>query len=365
MGLIEERMARFQPYTEEEKASLSQKYTPEQMEAIEAGETSISAQDLATQGAMRDDEHKLPYISDLSTIDPVIDHPVTPRSRLDPQNRPRPKSEEEISHSLNTFLQNIDGSDPTTGRPRDAAVELQTFLSDPHNLFDSSDPQALLEELPPQEPLLPKLSAEGDASTRSGRGSSSRKEEEEEDPHMKRLIRQTGYTKQQIRRLRLKSLVAHRVTNQTRMGKIQSIYHLSVAGDGKGMLGIGEGKAHEDGDARRQAMMAAIRNMKPVPRYEERTIFGEVTGKVGAVELRLSARPPGFGLRCQHLIFEMARAAGIGDLSGKVLRSRNKMNVCKATFQALMQQKLPEDIARARGRKLVDVRKVYYGGKTF
>ncbi|KAF2239933.1 hypothetical protein EV356DRAFT_438529 [Viridothelium virens] len=287
-------MARFQPYTEEEKASLSQKYTPEQMEAIEAGETSISAQDLATQGAMRDDEHKLPYISDLSTIDPVIDHPVTPRSRLDPQNRPQ-----------------------------------------------------------------------GDASTRSGRGSSSRKEEEEEDPHMKRLIRQTGYTKQQIRRLRLKSLVAHRVTNQTRMGKIQSIYHLSVAGDGKGMLGIGEGKAHEDGDARRQAMMAAIRNMKPVPRYEERTIFGEVTGKVGAVELRLSARPPGFGLRCQHLIFEMARAAGIGDLSGKVLRSRNKMNVCKATFQALMQQKLPEDIARARGRKLVDVRKVYYGGKTF
>ncbi|KAL9089998.1 MAG: hypothetical protein Q9165_005527 [Trypethelium subeluteriae] len=369
MGLIEERMSRFQPYTEEEKTLLSRKYTPEQMEAIEAGESSISAQDLAMQGAMRDDEHKLPYISDLSTIDPVIDHPVTPRSRLDPQNRPRPKSEEEISTSLNTFLQNIDAADPTTGRPRDAAVELQTFLSDPRNLFDSSDPQALLEELPPQEPLLPKLSAEGDASTRSSKGSSSSsssggRSEEEEDPHLKRLMKQTGFSRQQIRRLRTKSLVSRRVTNQTRMGKIQSIYHLTVAGDMKGMLGIGEGKSAEDGDARRQAMMAAIRNMKPVPRYEERTIFGEVMGKVGAVELRLSARPPGFGLRCQHLIFEMARAAGLGDLSAKVLRSRNKMNVCKATFQALMQQKLPEDIARARGRKLVDVRKVYYGGKT-
>ena len=290
MGLIEERISRFQPYTEEEKAILSEKYTPEQMEAIEAGESSISAQDLATQGAMRDDEHKLPYISDLSTIDPVIDHPVAPRSRLDPQNRPRPKSEQEISSSLNTFLQNIESNDPTTGEQRDAAVELQKFLSDPRNLFESSDPEALLAERPPQEPLLPKLTTAGDTTSRRTKDGS---EGEEEDPHMTRLIKQTGLTKQAIRRLRVKSLVTRRVTNQTRMGKIQSAYHLTIAGDLKGMLGIGEGKATEDADARRQASMAAIRNMKPVPRYEERTIFGEVMGKVGAVELRLSARPPG------------------------------------------------------------------------
>ena len=289
MGLIEERMSRFQPYTEEEKSVLAQRYTPEQMEAIEAGEASISSQDLATQGAMRDDEHKLPYISDLSTVDPVIDHAVTPRSRLDPQNRPRPKSEEEISSSLNTFLGNIDSNDPTTGQPRDAAVELQKFLSDPRNLFDSSDPQALLDEQPPQEPLLPKLAHEGDTATRR----SNKKEDEYEDPRMLRLLQRTGLTKQQLKRLRVKSLVTRRVTNQTRMGKIQSLYHLTVAGDMKGMLGIGEGKAAQDGDARRQAVLAAIGNMKPVPRYEERTIFGEVSGKVGAVELRLSSRPPG------------------------------------------------------------------------
>lgn len=73
----------------------------------------------------------------------------------------------------------------------------------------------------------------------------------------------------------------------------------------------------------------------------------------------------GFGNRCQHLIFEMARAAGIDDLAAKVGKSRNKMNVIKATWQALQGQKLPEDIARARGRKLVDVRKVYYGGMVY
>lgn len=39
------------------------------------------------------------------------------------------------------------------------------------------------------------------------------------------------------------------------------------------------------------------------------------------------------------------------------------MNTVKAAFQALLKQRLPEDIAMARGRKLVDVRKVYYAGK--
>jgi small subunit ribosomal protein S5 len=39
------------------------------------------------------------------------------------------------------------------------------------------------------------------------------------------------------------------------------------------------------------------------------------------------------------------------------------MNTVKATFEALTSQVLPEDIARARGRKLVDLRKVYYAGQ--
>ena len=71
---------------------------------------------------------------------------------------------------------------------------------------------------------------------------------------------------------------------------------------------------------------------------------------------------PGFGNRAQQLIFEMARAAGIADISAKCLRSRNKMNVCKAAYEALINQRVPEDIARARGRKMIDVRKVYYEG---
>lgn len=59
----------------------------------------------------------------------------------------------------------------------------------------------------------------------------------------------------------------------------------------------------------------------------------------------------------------MGRAAGLRDLSARCLRSRNKMNVVKATYAALMSQRIPEQVALARGRKMVDVRNVYYSGR--
>jgi small subunit ribosomal protein S5 len=41
------------------------------------------------------------------------------------------------------------------------------------------------------------------------------------------------------------------------------------------------------------------------------------------------------------------------------------MNTVKAFFDAITNQRLPDDIARARGRKLVDLRKVYYDGHVY
>jgi small subunit ribosomal protein S5 len=66
-----------------------------------------------------------------------------------------------------------------------------------------------------------------------------------------------------------------------------------------------------------------------------------------------------------HLIYEICRVCGISDLSARVTRARNPMNTVKATYEALTKQRLPEDIARARGRKMVDVRKVYYAGQVY
>ena len=63
-------------------------------------------------------------------------------------------------------------------------------------------------------------------------------------------------------------------------------------------------------------------------------------------------------------MWEICKCAGISDLAARVGRSRNKINAIKATVAALMSQRLPEEVAMGLGRKLVDVRKVYYGGNT-
>nr|POE72290.1 37s ribosomal protein s5, mitochondrial [Quercus suber] len=289
----------FKPYTAREKKILAMRYTPEQMKVIEAGEKAVSVRDMVEQGRLRSDAFRPTYIDDFSTLRPVLDDASPGQS----------------------------ANSPTRGG----------------------------------------LKAPGSVTANSTTA-------EEADPHMLKLSQQTGMSVQEIKKIRIKILVQHRVVNQTKMGKIQSLYYLTVAGNEKGMVGIGEGKAAEHDNGTRQAMMNAVRNMKPIPRYEDRTIYGDVTAKVGASIVQLSARPPGndtlstlkcticivltrptgFGNRAQHLIYEIARAAGISDIAARTPRSRNKMNVCKAAFKALTTQRLPEDVARARGRKLVD-----------
>ncbi|KAL9110189.1 MAG: hypothetical protein Q9227_005250 [Pyrenula ochraceoflavens] len=224
-------------------------------------------------------------------------------------------------------------------------------------------------ELEPRSALAPEIFARGEknlegVSTKKKKDSktSGGRQEEEPSPALLRLMQMTGYDQRQISLLRVKTLVNHTVTNQTRMGKVGKFYQLAIAGNGNGLIGIGEGKSEEVLEAGIQAQYRAIRNMRPILRYENRTIFGDVKGKVGAVELELYNRPPGFGLRCSQYVWEIARCAGLHDLAARVGRSRNPMNTVKATIEALMKQKNPEDVARARGKKMVDVRKVYYSG---
>ncbi len=333
------------------------------MAAIEAGEAAVDPRDLAAQATIREDSFGLQYIDDLSTIHPVIDKPVrAPESNHDPNLRF--KNEDEIAEDFVHWARNIDPN-ASDEESMDSLGKMRLTVGKEE--AERNPISYLAPAIPKVDSLTAKVSPDAQG-------------KEDVDPGVLRLMRQTGFSHKEIRRFRVKNLVVHRVVNQTRLGKLQSMYFLAVAGNGRGLLGLGEGKAVEPEDARKQAQYAAIRNMQPIPRYEDRTIFGDVKGKVGATELQLMTRPPGircgslrsmtqilteltgFGLRCQAYIFEMCRCAGIQDLAARVTRSRNPMNTVKATLQALLSQRLPEELARARGKKLVDVRKVYYGG---
>ncbi|KAI4169016.1 MAG: hypothetical protein LQ346_009001 [Caloplaca aetnensis] len=331
------------PYSKSDQAALARLYTPAQLAAIEAGEAAVDPQDLAEQGAAREDPMKINYLDDFSTIHPVVDKPIrAPDENYDPNLRF--KTGEELTEDLASWAKDL----PEDYEPK--MLDWMKFMDKTRLTVGKEEaernPRSYLAPEIPKLDILQRGTTEG----------------EEIDAATRRLMRQTGYSNREIKRFRVKHLVQHNVTNQTRLGKISSMYFLAVAGNMKGLVGIGEGKSAEPEEARTQAKNAAIRNMQPISRYEGRTIYGDVKGKVAATEVELMTRPPGFGIRCQSLIFEICRCAGIEDLAARVPRSRNHMNTVKATIQALLSQRLPEDVARARGRKLVDVRKVYYGG---
>ncbi|KAK7513650.1 mitochondrial 37S ribosomal protein uS5m [Phyllosticta citriasiana] len=370
-------------YNEREKELLKRKYTPEQMAAIEAGEEAIDPVDLLWYGRDRTgDAMALRYRDELTKVQPLLDH--KPRAELDPfaNYDVRPKTEDEIVDDLAKFyvrehkrveaLGLEEESPEAEEEGKGFQIRHLEMLTSPRTFMhaESEEGYKALED-ESYSIVAPEMRKLSELEGRDDNDGIKLKEEEEEgavDPEeqgRQRIRLATGLSDAEVRRLRVKVLLSRRVVNQTRLGKIASMYYLTICGNGDGLLGIGEGKSTEPMDGRRQSILAAVKSMKPIQRYENRTIYGNIEGKVGAVELQLMTRPPGFGLRCQPLIFEMARAAGIHDLAARVGRSRNKMNTIKAAYEALLGQKLPEDIARARGRKMVDVRKVYYAGTVY
>ncbi|AET37498.1 mitochondrial 37S ribosomal protein uS5m Ecym_1256 [Eremothecium cymbalariae DBVPG len=177
------------------------------------------------------------------------------------------------------------------------------------------------------------------------------------------IEKQTGLNAEYIsKKLTMRPLILKRVSNQTAKGKIPSFYSLVVVGDRNGMVGLGEGKSREDmAEAVKKAHWDAVRNLTYIPRYEDRTIYGDIDFRFHGVKLHMRSAKPGFGLRVNHVMFEICECAGIKDLSAKVYKSRNEMNVAKGTLQALSTaQKTLDEIAYGRGKKLVDVRKIYY-----
>ncbi|KAG8527796.1 uncharacterized protein KY384_007950 [Bacidia gigantensis] len=352
----------FQPYSPDEWEQLREKYTPAQINAIQAAEEAVDPQDLAQSKIRTNDPWAIDYDDDFSAHHPVLDKRVNPSEETNYDPKLRFKTDEEIKQDFTNFIASLgkDEKDLT-------GLEYQQFRDNQRIMVGKA--QA---EHNPINYLAPAIPKEID-----GLAEMATIEPVDAIPEEDRiLLRQTGYTREEVRGLKSKILVTHRVMNQTRLGKIQSIYVLMVVGNTKGLVGIGEGKTADSKDAIKQARNAALRGMVPIQRYERRTIFGDVKGKVGATQLELMNRPPGIphscypsysslqtpSPGCMHLIYEICKCAGIEDLAARVTRARNPMNVVKATMQALTNQRTPDEMARGLGRKLVDVRKVYYGG---
>ena len=146
----------------------------------------------------------------------------------------------------------------------------------------------------------------------------------------------------------------NRVAKVVKGGRRFSFTALVVVGDGKGMVGIGYGKAKEVPQAIAKAVEDGKKNFFKVPLLNG-TIPHPVQGEKAAGVILLRPASPGTGVIAGGPVRAVLECAGITDVLTKSLGSGNPINMVHATAAALKMLENPIAIAARRGRPLEDV----------
>ena len=139
-----------------------------------------------------------------------------------------------------------------------------------------------------------------------------------------------------------------RVAAVVKGGRRFSFRVTMVAGDHKGNVGLGMGKAKSVPDAIRKAASNAKDSMHPVAIYNT-TIPHKVIGKVSGAKVLLKPASEGTGVIAAGSVRAVIEVTGISNILTKSLGSNNAMNIAAATINGLEQLKDPYEEAANRG----------------
>lgn len=128
-----------------------------------------------------------------------------------------------------------------------------------------------------------------------------------------------------------------RVTRVTKGGKRFSFRTTVVIGDGKNRVGVGIGKGKDVAQSMQKAFNKAKKNLISVQTING-TIPYQVEYKYKSAVVLL--KPAKGGVKAGGPVRVVAKLAGIKSLTGKLIeRTNNKINIARATIEALKQLK--------------------------
>ena len=148
-----------------------------------------------------------------------------------------------------------------------------------------------------------------------------------------------------------------RVTKVTKGGRAFGFSAIVVVGDENGVVGQGLGKSTEVAEAISKAVEDAKKNLVRIP-INKGTLPHEQKGKYGGARVFLKPASAGTGVIAGGAVRAVLEAVGVHNVLSKSQGSSNPHNVVKATFDALLQLRSPEMVAKQRG---ISLDKVFNG----
>ncbi|WP_440881842.1 30S ribosomal protein S5 [Tenacibaculum sp. C7A-26P2] len=148
-----------------------------------------------------------------------------------------------------------------------------------------------------------------------------------------------------------------RVTKVTKGGRAFGFSAIVVVGDGNGVVGHGLGKSKDVSSAIAKAVEEAKKNLVRIPLLDG-TLPHEQKGKYGGARVFIKPASHGTGVIAGGAVRSVLESVGVKDVLSKSQGSSNPHNVVKATFDALLQLRSAETIAKQRG---ISLEKVFNG----
>lgn len=154
-----------------------------------------------------------------------------------------------------------------------------------------------------------------------------------------------------------KILDIRRVTRVSSGGRRFSFAVAIAIGDRKGRVGIGTGKAGDTSLAIDKAVKNAKKNLVTIKTTASNSIPHNITHKYSSARIMLMPAP-GRGIIAGSAVRDCLELAGLSNINGKIISgSKNKLNIARATVQALDALKRPVG-KDAKAAKPKEVKKV-------